>query len=99
MEASTETLVFGPGKQELPGVQVKLPRSINLISPEGSCEVIVNTKGKDTSSWFEMYAVAKALEAICVRKGQGGISGGHGKNGNMFSIVRSGSEGSETSEE
>ena len=100
MEASPKTYVFGPARLKLPGVEVTLPRSINLISPEGSCELIINIKGAtDTASWFDIYASAKALETICVQKGEGGISGGQGAEGNLFIIIRGGSEGSRTSQE
>ncbi|KAL6721805.1 hypothetical protein ACLMJK_000910 [Lecanora helva] len=92
MEATTQIKTFGSG--DLPGAEVSLPRSLNLMSPEGSCEMIVNSKKGivDTSSWFEIYKAVKALEAVCVAKGEGGISSGQGVQGSIFVALRSGSQ-------
>ncbi len=77
MEASTKEQIFGPAGQK--GVDVGLPRSLILLSPEGSCEVFVGTRGGlDEVAWFEVYVGARAVGRMCGGKGEGGISRGHG---------------------
>lgn len=79
MFASQNVEVFGP--EEQPGVEAGLPQSW-LASPSmglGSCAVVVNTRGPlDSASWFEMWAGAGAVAAMCVRRGMVGISTGQG---------------------
>lgn len=79
MFASQNVEVFGP--EEQPGVEAGLPQSW-LASPSmglGSCAVVVNTRGPlDSASWFEMWAGAGAVAAMCVRRGLAGISTGQG---------------------
>lgn len=54
MDATTDVRVFGPAGEA--GVEVGLPRNMLLISPEGSCEIVVGTRGPlDTVAWFEVY--------------------------------------------
>ena len=70
---------------------VKLPTSLNLISPEGSCEVVVNCRGRDEGSWWEVYDRVRAVEAVCVRGGMGGMVWGLGREGGVWVVVRGGS--------
>ena len=90
MVATTQTQVFGP--KDAPGVQVILPQSLNLLSPEGSCELVINSRRSlDSTSWFEIYTGAAAVQAMCVRKGEGGISR-QGVVGNIIVFLKSGSQ-------
>lgn len=80
MFASDKREIFGP--MEEPGVEVGLPQSwLRPFSADvGSCVVVVNTRGTiDTASWFEMWAGAAAVVAMCVRRGLVGISTGQGE--------------------
>ncbi len=77
MDAGTNVRIFGPAGES--GVDVGLPRSLVLISPEGSCEMFVGTKGPlDTLAWFDVYVGARAVNRMCVDMGLGGISTGQG---------------------
>lgn len=80
MFASGNMQIFGPtGK---PGVEVGLPQAwlIESSSTMGPCAVVVNTRGPlDAASWFEMWAGAVAVVAMCVRGGLAGISTGQGE--------------------
>lgn len=81
MFASANALVFGP--MEEPGVEAGLPQSWLLPTSAadlGSCAMVVNTRGPlDTASWFEVWAGAGAVAAMCVRRGLVGISTGQGE--------------------
>lgn len=80
MSASEEMQKFGP--VEIPGVEVGLPQTwlASGSARLGSCVVVVNTRGPlDTASWFEMWAGAGAVGAICVKRGLVGISTGQGE--------------------
>lgn len=80
MYVSENVQIFGPMGQ--PGVEVGLPQSwlTPLSHPFGSCTMVVNTRGPlDTASWYEMWAGAGAVAAMCVRRGLGGISTGQGE--------------------
>lgn len=93
MQASATSQIFGPERAHAQGVQVPLPRALNLISPEGSCEVFINTGGRvDRVSWWELWVGMRAVSAICVERGEGGISTGHGRDGGVFVILKSGSQ-------
>ncbi|CAF9917148.1 MAG: hypothetical protein ALECFALPRED_011061 [Alectoria fallacina] len=78
MFASADALVFGP--MEEPGVEAGLPQSWLLPTSAadlGSCAMVVNTRGPlDTASWFDVWAGAGAVAAMCVRRGLVGISTG-----------------------
>ncbi|CAD6590909.1 MAG: hypothetical protein ASARMPRED_005103 [Alectoria sarmentosa] len=67
MFASADALVFGP--IEAPGVEVGLPQSWLLPTSAadlGSCAMVVNTRGPlDRASWFEVWAGAGAVAAMC----------------------------------
>lgn len=77
MDATTEGVIFGPAGEA--GVDVGLPRRLLLLSPEGSCEVVVGTRGPlDTVAWFEVYVGMRAVSRMCVDQGLGGISTGQG---------------------
>ena len=72
--------VFGPARE--PGVEVGLPQAwaVESSSTRGPCAVLVNTRGPlDTANWFEVWAGAVAIVAMCVRGGLAGISTGQGK--------------------
>ena len=98
MGATTTPQIFGPGGD--PKIQVVLPIALNLMSAEGSCELVVNTRSsRDTATWFEMYAAARAVQAMCVNKGEGGISIGQGQQGSIFVILKGGSQAAATAEE
>ena len=79
MYATTDTQVFGPIGQ--PGVDALLPKTFSLPFTRGrSCAVVINSRGPlDTANWFEMWAGARAIAGICLRKGVGGISTGQGR--------------------
>lgn len=81
MFASADALVFGP--MEEPGVEAGLPQSWLLPTSAadlGSCAMVVNTRGPlDTASWFDVWAGAGAVAAMCVRRGLVGISTGQGE--------------------
>ena len=78
MFATTDTQIFGPIGER--GVEVELPKLFYQPSVGArSCAVLVNTRGPlDTSSWYEVWAGANAIMALCVSKSVGGISTGQG---------------------
>lgn len=80
MFASENQEIFGPAEE--PGVEAGLPQSwlLPFSAHTGSCAVVVNTRGPlDTASWFEAWAGAGAVVAMCVRRGLVGISTGQGE--------------------
>lgn len=81
MFAGETARVFGPAGEA--GVEAGLPQSWLLPPPSataGSCAVVVNTRGPlDTAGWFEVWAGAGAVAAMCVRRGLVGISTGQGE--------------------
>lgn len=80
MFASGNTEIFGPVEE--PGVEAGLPQSwlLPFSAQSGSCAVVVNTRGPlDTASWYEVWAGAGAVAAMCVRRGLVGISTGQGE--------------------
>ena len=89
MSASADLEVFGPNND--PRVTVHVPLAMNLLSDEGSCEIIINSRGIDKASWFDIYASARALEAMCIAKSEGGISIGQGTGKSIFVILSGGS--------
>lgn len=63
MSADTRMKKVGPEKE--PGVEVGLPRTAHLISPEGSCELVVNSGGQsDTTSWFDIWVTTRVVSAM-----------------------------------
>ena len=80
MFASENMQIFG--RTDEPGVDVGLPQAWLMPSSStmGPCAVVVNTRGPlDTASWFEVWAGAVAIVAMCVRGGLAGISTGQGE--------------------
>lgn len=81
MYASENTQIFGP--LSAPGVQAGLPQAwlVPASSHMGACAILVNTRGPlDMASWFEAWAGAGAIVAMCVRGGLAGISTGQGQS-------------------
>lgn len=96
MLATTEMQIFGPQGEK--GVEVGLPRTLNLLSPRGSCELVVGTRGPlDTASWYDVWVGTRAVSTLCVEKGLGGIGTGQGTLGNVFVILKTGSQEAATS--
>ena len=61
--AGTQEFIFGP--KEEAGVQVRLPMGMNLLGPEGSCEMVINSRGvQDRSSWFEVWNGVRIINAM-----------------------------------
>lgn len=78
MVATPTMHVFGPRGAK--NVQVALPYSLNLMSPSGSCELLIGTRGPpDEVSWFDLYTGIRAISAMCVKRREGGISTGQGR--------------------
>ena len=81
MPATSNLQIFGP--RGLSGVDVQLPYQLS-----GLCSLIVNTKGPvDPVSWYELWEGARAVSAICIRRGFGGISTGHGEQVERFQVT------------
>lgn len=52
---------------------------------------MVNCRGRDEGSWWEVYDGVRAVEAVCVRGGTGGMVWGLGREGGVWVVVRGGS--------
>ena len=63
MNADRQIEVFGPPREV--GTKISLPMGVNLLGPEGSCEMLINSAGvQDMASWFEIWEGVQVLNAM-----------------------------------
>lgn len=84
IQVDTHDIVFGPISE--PGITVSIPLEMNgrplPLRPGANygCKIRISTlassgvMGRDSTSWFSHWQALMAVNAMCVRGGQGGIA-------------------------